>query len=372
MTDPGNVQMFSLNPDTCTITPIGAPLPTGGIAATLIDFAPNGTCISVGNEFSNTVSIFSINPTTCQATLVGTPVPAGPNPIGGAFSPDSTCLAVTNLDIFGGNPGTINTYSIDPATCVATPVSSGIPSGGFFPTSIDFSPISNCVAVANSNLLMGPGGNLQLFKFNPATCTLIQTGGPIATGGSNPITLSYSPDGLCLAVANIGSGTITLFNTTTTGCGLTPIGAPIATGNFPRSVAYSPDNRCLAVANSDFSPTGGGLIGPGSVSLFRTNFVTKPIIQALIERCSIVITGTADARTTIVVFQDGNAIGSTTTDALGNFSFTVKKHGTKIPIFTAQGVNAAGCISLISQPATLRSATSVALRTKYCSLTTSN
>ena len=293
-----DISIFSVNQITGAITLIGAPVPSGGFQPIGIAYSPNGTCLAVANEFdtvpftgTGNVSIFTVNTATCAITMLGTVITGILNPITVDYSPNNRCLAVTNFDVSGG-PGTVSIFSVDPVTCSITSIGAPVNTGDFQPTSVAYSPNGSCLAVTNSALLGTGSGSVSIFSVDSTTCSITQIGSPIATGGNKPIDLSYSPDGNCLAVVNTFSDTMMLFHVNTETCEITPTNL-IATGSFPIGVSYSPDNHCLAVANSGVNPLGVlPLPGPtGSVSIFKTTFTfaeQSPIVQAILAKyCSV-------------------------------------------------------------------------------------
>ena len=302
-----DISIFTVNQTTGAITLLGAPVPTGGLQPLGVAYSPNGACFAVANEFdtipftgTGSISIFTVDPITCAITLLGAPVTTNIlNPITLDYSPDGTCLAVANFDISGG-PGTVSIFSVDPLTCNITAVGSPVMTGDFYPITVVYSPQGTCLAVSNSNLFNLLLGSISIFSVDSATCSITQIGSPVATGGDTPIGLSFSPDGLCLAAINNRSDNFILFSVNPTTCEINPLGPPIATGSFPIFVDYSPDNKCLAIANSGFDPLTGPTGPLGSISVFKTNFIDpsflahqSPIVKAIVAKycsgCAVVL-----------------------------------------------------------------------------------
>jgi hypothetical protein len=94
------------------------------------------------------------------------------------------------------------------------------------------------------------------------------SGSPFATGGTQPISVAFSPSGTLLAVANGGGangpGSVSVFSVNSTGALTQVEGSPFAAGAFPWSVAFSPSGTLLAVADQ-------GANGPGAVSVFSVS-----------------------------------------------------------------------------------------------------
>jgi hypothetical protein len=93
-------------------------------------------------------------------------------------------------------------------------------------------------------------------------------GSPFATGGTQPISVAFSPSGTLVAVANGGGangpGSVSVFSVNSTGALTQVEGSPFAAGAFPWSVAFSPSGTLLAVADQ-------GANGPGAVSVFSVS-----------------------------------------------------------------------------------------------------
>ena len=179
-----------------------------------------------------------------------------PSPQLVAFSPLSNCLAVANS---GDN--TVSLFTIDD-NCTLT--SAGTPAT--FDTAITalaFSPISNCLAVANTGDGENPG-TVSVFTFDPDTCILDID--PVSTSpvGFSPNTVAFSSNN-CLAVLDNAAGAYMFtIGDDPTACSLTPVANnPFNVGINPTSLAFSPTGDCLAIASLGF--------GTNFVSLFTVN-----------------------------------------------------------------------------------------------------
>ena len=79
---------------------------------------------------------------------------------------------------------------------------------------------------------------------------------PFSTGGEASSSISYSPDGTFVAVANrqasgTSGGSLSMLSVSGTGA-LTPVeGSPFATTGGPNAVAFDPDGKFLVVANAE-------------------------------------------------------------------------------------------------------------------------
>lgn len=288
-----DVTVFSVNQDTCEITRLGAPVPTGGVAPVSLAYSPDGKCLAVANEFSNpfpgtgSLSVFNVDPDTCAITLDGPPITSGVinpmNPTSVAYSPDGKCIALANFDVTGA-PGTVSVYRKIPGGCSSVVMVGSFPTGGINPTSLSFSPNGKCLAVTNSDLLVAGIGSVTVYSVDPTTCELTPINTAVPTGGDTPINLSYSRDGKCLSVTNIFSENMTIFSVNSATCGISS-SSLITVGTFPRDVEYSPDNSCIAVANSGFNPLIGPVGPTGSISIFENNILERSdLVKAIFAK----------------------------------------------------------------------------------------
>lgn len=356
--NPGSISVFTVDLETCALELVTElPIVIGGtINPTLLAFSPilspNGSyCLAIVNQGSNDISVFTVDPDMCTLDFVNT-YDTGPTPLGVQYSPDGTCLVVSNLNVGGGGVGTLSIFEVNQTTCaLAEIVNSPIASGGQLPTSVTYLRDGQCLAVTNSNLIgSGPADqeNIALFSVNQTTCELNLVNTILIDVGSAPFVGAYSSSASCFSVANIFSNTITNYAVSPM-CQLTQIGDPITVGAFPRSLTYSPNGKCLVVANSGFNPLGTPGTEMGSISLFSTNFVTTPTLTIATNCSEVTLTGTADLNTTVTLFQNDIAVAIVPVDALGNFMFNLTLPAGTYS-FTAQATSALGCTSALSLP----------------------
>jgi WD40 repeat protein len=180
----------------------------------------------------------------CQIEqILGNPG-VGNSPSAVAYSPDGRCLAVANeLD------NTVSIFRVN-SDCTVEAVGEAVSSGGVNPRSLSFSP-DGCLAVGNAGTLVGVGRGLSIFTVD-AECTLT----PLITGfdvGDRIMQLAYSPDGRCLAI--IGSSQVIVYPVNPGGCLLIPNPGTFGPTLFGTALAYSPDGRCIAVAGGASIPT---------------------------------------------------------------------------------------------------------------------
>lgn len=192
-------------------------------------FSPDGSCVALTNTSSTPNSVVIVtNP--CTVTAASQTIPVGPNVAGLAMSPTGSCLAVVQ-----GFP--TNQVAIILNPCTATAVDhfiTGFQNAG----AVAFSPDGSCLAVTNTNT------NTISIIANPCTSTTVVRTIPIGNVSRNVV---FSPDGSCLAASNINDGTISIINDP---CNATT-SRTITVGTRPQFLAFSPDGSCLAVSNQD-------------------------------------------------------------------------------------------------------------------------
>jgi len=293
-----------------------------GLNPVSVAFSPGGGLLATSNVEDDTISMFSVNDVSGALTPVGTPEAAGAFPWGVAFSPDGGLLADAN-STYGCAPtcynGSVSTYQVG-ATGTLTPASTA--GTGMQPQSVTFTPNGLFLATANvySNSVSVFGVDDTTGALTPVT----QSPATNADTGTYPFDAAFSPGGGLLAVANDGSGTVSMFTVNDMTGALTPVIQSPATnadtGMAPWSVAFSPNGGLLAVANSASS----------AVSIFQVNDATGALTPVTQSPASNADTGdsqgvafgaggallaTADTGSGIVsLFQVNDATGALTPD----------------------------------------------------------
>jgi hypothetical protein len=121
-----------------------------------------------------------------------------------------------------------------------------------------------------------------------------------------------------------------------------------AAGSWSLPLSLSPGNYTFTATATDSANNTSALSSPFAVDTLAPN---APVIVGF-DRPSNVLTGTAEAASTVEVFLDGTSQGTTTTDANGAWSFTY----TGPPLsqgnftFTATAKDTAGNTSPVSSP----------------------
>jgi 6-phosphogluconolactonase (cycloisomerase 2 family) len=242
-----------------------------------VAFSPTGNLLAVTNYNTATLSIFTVDQSTGSLTPVVQDQPSntitGGEPDAVAFSPDGSWLATSNA--YSGN---ISIFSVQESSGQLAPVMQSQPSNastGSDPYGVAFSPDGTLVAVANLG-----SNSVSIFSFDDESGQLTpvtQSPTSRAKTGAEPAWVAFSPNGALLAVANIAGNSVSVFSVDDASGALTPVAqspaSNAATGQAPGSVSFSPDGSLLATAN----------FGSNDVSVFSVDDASgalTPIAQS--------------------------------------------------------------------------------------------
>ncbi|MBO0592476.1 hemagglutinin, partial [Cellulophaga sp. E16_2] len=209
-------------------------------------------------------------------------------------------------------------------------------------------------------------GNSSIASSNfPFTVDTSAPIAPIVTAITED-TGSNTTDGITADNTLIFSGTAEPNSTIEVFVGGTSIGTTITNGTGD----WSFDHTGITLADGDYSITAQAIDSSGNASVISANFPITidtsvpnlPVITAIsVDNGSsttdgitsdntLVISGTAEANSTLEVFLDGTSIGTTTTDASGDWSYD--HTGTTLAdgdyIITAQATDISGNASTIA------------------------
>ncbi len=268
-----NISAYALNGDG-SLTPIDAdsvmpgvqnfPAGTSPISVTV---NPAGTFVYVANADSRNISAYALNgdgsltPIDADSVMPGVQnFPAGTSPISVTVTvtPSGTFVYVAN-----GGSNDISAYalngdgSLTPIDAdAATPGIQNFPAGTA-PWSVTVNPAGTFIYVANKN-----SHNISAYALNgdgsltPIDADAGTPGTQNFAAGSNPESVTVTPSGTYVYVANSSSNDVSAYTINANGS-LTPIDADAATpgiqnfaaGTFPRSVTVTPSGTFVYVAN---------------------------------------------------------------------------------------------------------------------------
>ena len=304
-----NVSVFSVDPASGQLTPVtqsSAANADTTSAPFWVTFSPNGKLLATANYDSSTVSLFTIDPSSGQLTPViqssATNADTGTGPFSVAFSPSGTLLATANY-----TAGTVSLFTLDPTSGQLTPVTQTTATNadtGSEPNSVTFSPNGGLLAVAD--YLSDTVTVFTVDQSSGQVTPVIQSPATNADTDSGPFSIAFSPNGALLASENYDAGTLSLFAVNQSSGQLTPVTESPATnmdtGSTPVSVAFSPNGGLIATAN----------LGSDSLSVFT---VYGPATHAALALApsSITADGTASTLATVTLTDaNGNPVSGDT------------------------------------------------------------
>ena len=268
--DANTLSAFSVNTSTGILAPVpGSPFATGAMPhGVAVD--PLGKFVFVGNQNDNSVSVFSISSNGALTPVRGSPFIGIDSPFGLTVSPTGTFLFVNNL-----NSNTVSTFLIDSNTGVLIPVST-FPTGQT-PIGLIADPNGKFLYVADHMQ-----DAISTYSIDSQSGALARISGPAAasTGcpgchmNTRPLRLAIHPMNNFAYVTNVEGNSLSAFSLNN-GV-LSPISAPVPTGQHPFGVAFNSSGSFLYVANkvdntiSAFSVDQmTGMLSPLSGSPFR-------------------------------------------------------------------------------------------------------
>jgi len=202
------ISIFNVGSDG-TLTLTGAPTQAGnGPYGAVID--PLGQYLLVTNSFGSNpsggdISVFSINPSTGVLTPVGTPVPANANPTDILFTHSGQFVYVTNPGL-----GTVTAFSFSAG--VLTPLQGSPVFSGAGASALAGDPGDQFLYVVNPSAsnpapFASTIGNISAFSIDSGTGALTPIlGSPFtATNGIGPSAIAVDPSGRFVYAASQGS-----------------------------------------------------------------------------------------------------------------------------------------------------------------------
>ncbi|MFZ1155510.1 MAG: hypothetical protein WAN93_11455 [Solirubrobacteraceae bacterium] len=252
----------------------GSPLALSTGGASSLTYSPGGGLLASGT------SIFSVASSGALTPVGGT----APDPYAGsvAFSPSGAFLAAA--DKSGPTPAgghTVSMFSVGSSGAL-TPVSGSPFTVGSQPTSITFSPDGSLLAVtAGPTGAPGPDGPNTLYVFSVSSSGALTpvAGSPYSSSASQVL---FSPAGGLLAGVDVNTG-VTMYSVSGSGSLTKVSGSPFkAFGAAPSDAAFGPGGSFLAVSNFSggvtmYSVAPSGALTPVGSGPFDPTFQTNSV-----------------------------------------------------------------------------------------------
>jgi 6-phosphogluconolactonase len=275
----GYVSMYTINPTTGALAPIGPPVSSLDYTAESVTIDPAGKFAFVANagddyDSDGSVVSYTINATTGALTSTGAMI-MGNCP--GLCVPESVTLDPSGKFAYvpngGGESNGVAMYTINSTTGALT--STGMIAVEGFAVSVAVHPSGKFAYAANANNTPGMAGNVSMYTINATTGALTSTGTIAAGtifGEPNPTAMAVDPTGSFAYVANSGSNNVSMYSINTTTGILTSVGT-IASGTNPLSVAVDPTGKFAYVTNSGSNDVSTYTINATTGSLTSTGMV---------------------------------------------------------------------------------------------------
>ena len=260
-TSEGNMSVYSVDPDTGSLTPVsgspfaGAPLPTA------LALAPSSKFLYVSSGIDNLVpapviSAFSLDPST------GAPSPVSGSPFVSGLAPASLAIDSTGKFLYSadesGTNDSISEFTIDAASGALTPIAQTqclqVAGQGGTAGGLASDPVAGFLFAAEvldsvCSYSINSQGMLEQVTGSPF---------PVATF-SSPHSIVVDPSGKFVYTGNTESQNISAFTITPGSGTLTPVpGSPFAPGSNidPNALAMDPLDRFLYAFNFDIGILG--------------------------------------------------------------------------------------------------------------------
>ncbi len=253
----GYVSMYTINPTTGALAPIGPPVSTYGygLYADSVTVDPSGKFAYVtnsgdvwdyANDSDGSVAMYTINATTGALTSTGTINGNCP----GLCLPSSVVVDPSGKFAYvadgGGGSSGVSMYTINGTTGALSSIGT-IAAPGSIPNSVAVDPSGKFVYMANAaNATSATAGSVSMYTINATTGTLVSIG--TIAAGTDPVSVVVDPAGKFAYVANSGSNEVSMYTIDPTTGALTSIGS-IAAGTQPLSVAVDSAGKFVYVTN---------------------------------------------------------------------------------------------------------------------------
>jgi 6-phosphogluconolactonase (cycloisomerase 2 family) len=197
-----NVVIFNVGAEGTLSGATSYQLPTSSVQPQSIAFSSDGLYLATANGPSNDMTIFSMGKGGVINRLASWPVGSYPQSL--AFSPDGSCLAMTHL-----SSKDMMVFSVGAGGTLRGGASYDMPPDSPGPCSVAFSPSGSYVATIDSS-----SSAVKIFEVHRGNgqVTLDESGSyALLAGSADPLSFSFSPGGRYLAIINLNSNDITIF-----------------------------------------------------------------------------------------------------------------------------------------------------------------
>jgi len=315
----GNVSMYTINPATGVLTPVGPPVNSNDEGASAVAVSPAGKFAYVTNwgegDTAGSVSAYTIDGTTGALTLTATtaaPCVASPGscaPWAIGVEPSGRFAYVANEG--GFSPTSISMYTINATTGALT--SKGLIAAEGRAIAVTVDPSGKFAYVASWSD-PGSAGNVSMYAIDAMTGTLTSTG--VMAAGTNPVSVAVDSTGKFAYVANSGSNDISMYTINATTGTLTSTGVKAA-GTGPSSVVVDPSGKFAYVTNS----------GSNNVSMYAIDAMTGTLTS----------TGVMAAGTTPL---------SVAVDSTGKFAYVANSGSNNVSVYSIDA--GTGALTLVA------------------------
>jgi DNA-binding beta-propeller fold protein YncE len=318
----GNVSMYTINPTTGVLTPIGPPASSDDEGASAVAVSPAGKFAYVTNwgegDTIGSISAYTVNATTGALTLTArTEAPCGPPPSPGSCAPWS--IGVEPLGRFayvanegGFSPTSISMYTIDATTGALTSIGMIAAEGRAIAVTVDQS--GKFAYVASWSEPPGASGKVSTYSMNATTGALTPVG--TISAGIDPVSVAVDRAGEFAYVANSGSNNVSMLSVNASMGALTYIGT-ITAGVSPTSIAIDPSGHFAYVTNS----------GSNNVSTYSINATT-----GIMTSTGVITAGTNPA--------------SVVVDPTGKFAYVANSGSNNLSVYSIDA--GTGALTLIA------------------------
>jgi 6-phosphogluconolactonase (cycloisomerase 2 family) len=233
------LRMFSLNPTTGDLAPIGGGTIATGNRPVDVTVDPSGKYAYTTNSNSDNISMYTINATTGALTANGT-ILAGPDPRAIAVDPTGRYAYVVNQNVnINGDPGSVSVYTINSSGQLVANGAAVVVGGQ--PTKVAVDPLGKYVYVVNFN-----EQNIAMFGIN-ADGTLASLG--TQTNGLGAFGIAADPSGRFVYSTTHANGRVRAYGIGSNGTLI--FGGDVAGTGTMGAIAVDPTGRWVYALDSN-------------------------------------------------------------------------------------------------------------------------